>query len=289
MYVSDWILPPVSELAMVTHLMIGFWTTKGIFGGAENWVSDSSAAAEYKKAGIMVMIAAFGSSDFPTSDNKDAENCASELAKFVLDHGFNGVDVDYEDVRALESGTAVDWLVIFHNKLRELLPAGYLITHAPVAPWFVTSKYPGGGYSGLHRQIGNTVDWYNVQVDVARLSRAAVTNIPQFYIQAGAAYETCETLLHLSGGQFPGSSLFEMNKLEGIPLNKLAIGKLASPADGISSVSGGQDTPGYMPPADLKVSIKQASSEGWGIKVFVWQWHAGSQFFEQVLTGINER
>lgn len=72
--------------------------------------------------------------------------------------------------------------------------------------------------------------------------RGAVSNI-----------QTCETLLHQSGGQFPGTSLFELYTLEGIPLNKLAIGKLASPADGISSVPGAQDTPGYMPPEALKV------------------------------------
>lgn len=164
MYVSDWELPPVSELGMVTHLIIGFWTTQGIFGAAENWASNSSAAAEYKKAGITVMIAAFGSSDFPTTDNIDAQKAVADLAKFAIDHGFDGVDIDYEDVRALESGTAVNWLVMFHNKLRQVLPARYLITHAPVAPWFVSSKYIGGGYSGLHKEIGNTVDWYNVQV-----------------------------------------------------------------------------------------------------------------------------
>lgn len=289
MYVSDWGLPPVSELGMVTHLIIGFWTTKGIFGAAEHWASDSSVATAYQSAGITVMIAAFGSSDFPTSDKIDAQNSASNVAKFVVDNGFDGVDVDYEDVRALESGTAVDWLVLFHNTLRQLLPAGYLITHAPVAPWFVSSKYMGGGYSGLHKRIGDTVDWYNVQVGDAHKSRGAITKILQFYNQPGGAYQTCETLLHQSGGQFSGSSLFELNRLEGIPLNKLAIGKLASPADGISSVPGTQDTLGYMPPEALKVCMNQARSEGWGIRLCIWQWHAGNQFFEQVLAGTNDR
>lgn len=51
----------------------------------------------------------------------------------------------------------------------------------------------------------------------------------------------------------------------------------------------GQDTPGYMTPDALKVCIEQARSEGWGIRLSVWQWHAGNKFFEQVLAGINDR
>lgn len=53
------------------------------------------------------MIAAFGSSDFPTSDKIDAQNSATDLAKLAADNSFDGVEVDYEDMRALESGTAV--------------------------------------------------------------------------------------------------------------------------------------------------------------------------------------
>lgn len=88
-----------------------------------------------------------------------------------------------------------------------------------------------------------------------RTWRRAVTNISHVYNQPGGAYQTCETLLHLSGGRFPGSSLFGLYTLEWIPLNTLAFGTLASPADGISSVPGAQDNPAYMPPESRKVCI----------------------------------
>lgn len=199
MYVSDWELPPVSELGMITHLIISFWTTRGAMGAAEHWASDSSAAAGYKTAGITVMISAFGGTSSPTSDNIDAKSCASDLATFAIDNGFGGVDVNYEDVRALETGKAIDWLVVFHNELRQLLPAGYLITHAPVAAWFVASKYPGGGYSGLHDLIGNTVEWYNIQVGYAPNSFGSELTLHSSITKWGPMKHAIRCSIHLAG------------------------------------------------------------------------------------------
>ena len=54
--------------------------------------------------------------------------------------GLHRFKVDYEDFDAFNGGTtaAVDWLVSFTKQLRAQLPASdYIITHAPVAPWFV--------------------------------------------------------------------------------------------------------------------------------------------------------
>ena len=81
----------------------------------------------------------------------------------------------------------------------------------------------------------------------------------QFYNQG--LYGDCAGLLTSSGGAFPGSSLFEIPK-NGIPLNKLVIGKPATAADASN---------GYMDAATLGSCVKQAKAKGWNGGVMVWQ------------------
>ena len=81
----------------------------------------------------------------------------------------------------------------------------------------------------------------------------------QFYNQG--LYTDCAGLLTSSGGAFPGSSLFEIPK-NGIPLNKLVIGKPATAADASN---------GFMDPATLGSCVKQAKAKGWNAGVMVWQ------------------
>jgi chitinase len=97
----------------------------------------------------------------------------------------DGIDIDYEDFDAMnsETGSAENWIIKYHNALRAELPLGrmcsalsglcstsfaaeYIISHAPVAPWFTTNTtiYPFGAYRAVHKAVGNTIDWYNVQV-----------------------------------------------------------------------------------------------------------------------------
>ena len=81
----------------------------------------------------------------------------------------------------------------------------------------------------------------------------------QFYNQG--LYGDCAGLLTSSGGAFPGSSLFEIPK-NGIPLNKLVIGKPATAADASN---------GFMDPATLGSCVKQAKAKGWNAGIMVWQ------------------
>lgn len=61
------------------------------------------------------------------------------------------------------NGAAEAWLITFTQTLRAALPAGqYIITHAPVAPWF-SPIYTAGAYTKVHAQVGSLIDWYNVQ------------------------------------------------------------------------------------------------------------------------------
>ena len=72
------------------------------------------------------MVSAFGSTDAPTSNGADPIETANTMAAFVQQFGFDGIDVDYEDFNAINSGTgdAENWLISFTNQLRSQLPAG---------------------------------------------------------------------------------------------------------------------------------------------------------------------
>ena len=97
------------------------------------------------------MVAAFGSSDVPTSAGQDPVTLANNIAAWVKEWGLDGVDVDYEvcfgyasgsdtlelianiqqDFNAMDAGTAEAWLITFTTQLRSQLPSGdYIITHA---------------------------------------------------------------------------------------------------------------------------------------------------------------
>lgn len=81
------------------------------------------------------------------------------------------------DMSAMNSAQAVAWIVEFQTELRNLLPSPYIISHAPVAPWFTSANdYADGSYVTIHQQVGDTIDFYNVQ----------------FYNQGADQYVTCE-------------------------------------------------------------------------------------------------
>ena len=51
-----------------------------------------AAKKAYNDAGISVIISAFGSTVFPTTDNKDPTMLANELADFVTKYDLDGID-----------------------------------------------------------------------------------------------------------------------------------------------------------------------------------------------------
>lgn len=114
----------------------------------------------YHKAGIKVLVSAFGSTDMPTG--QDPATVAAALAKFVVDNQLDGADLDYEDNNAMNAGKGEAWLIACTRALRAALPAakGYIITHAPQAPYFMgPPRYPGGGYVYVDKEVGRDIDW----------------------------------------------------------------------------------------------------------------------------------
>ncbi|KAI8620879.1 glycoside hydrolase superfamily [Chytriomyces sp. MP71] len=234
-------------------ILLSFWTWgAGAVDMVQSWTQLDAATREkyvaaFHEAGKLVMVSAFGSTEFPTG--QDPVAVATKLAKFVTDYRLDGADVDWEDSAAFQNGTGEAWLITFTITLRKLLPSPkYAISHAPQAPYFVNDKkiYPNGAYLTVDKKAGSAIDWYNVQ----------------FYNQGDNRYDTCTTLLNTSGGPFPGTSIFEINAL-GVDLNKLVIGKPIATA-GVSNT-------GLMDVGALAACLVQAKGKGWRAGVMGWQ------------------
>ena len=155
-------------------------------------------------------MSAFGATEMPTG--QDPSSVATSLAKWVLDNNLDGVDIDYDN-ETMSTSTAENWLIAFQNKLRSLLP-NHLITHAPQAPYFSTTQYRAGGYITVDKQVGNTIDFYNIQ----------------FYNQGGTTYDSYDNFFKVSNGWSTGTAVKQLIDV-GIPMNKIVVGKPATQVD----------------------------------------------------------
>jgi len=254
--------PSVDDINGFNTFLLSFWTPSGPVDQAQEWVSlddgtRSSIKSAYQAAGIKLMVSAFGDQITPTTSNLDPNTTADQVASFVKQYSLDGVDVDYEDFAAINkmNGSAETWLIQFTTELRNQLPAGqYIITHAPVGPWFNAVHYTSGAYVAVNKAVGSLIDWYNVQ----------------FYNQ-GTDYETCDTLFTKSASS---TSVLQINAT-GVPLDKIVIGKPAL----VNSAGEG----GFMNTTALASCLTTAKAGGWNAGVMVWQYpQANSSWIQTV-------
>jgi len=254
-YVSGQTGPPnASVVSGFNVFILSFLLIEGAWDKAEEWTQltaaqRSSVKAQYAAAGIKLLVSAFGSTDTPTSSGADPVGTANTMAAWVIQYGLDGIDVDYEDFNAINAGNgkAEAWLATFTKQLRTQLPQGtYILTHAPVAPWFSPGLFGGGAYLTVESTVGSLIDWYNVQ----------------FYNQGSSEYTTCTGLLTTSSSTWPQSALFQI-AASGIPLSKLVIGKPATSSDASN---------GYMSPSTLATCLETAKNQGWNGGAMVWEY-----------------
>nr|VWO97811.1 Lmo1883 protein [Ganoderma boninense] len=284
-YSDYWVtgaLPAASTLKGYNVVALSFLTLTGAVDQAGNWAALSTAdkaakTAEYHNAGIKIIVSAFGATDTPTTSGANAFNIANTMAQWVKSNGLDGIDVDYEDLTAMNrgDGAAEQWVSEFTTTLRETLPKGqYILSHAPLAPWLApNSQFAAGAYVTINNNVGSLIDWFEYNGTADSDDIRPQYNV-QFYNQG--LYTDCTGLLTSSGGAFPGSSLFEIPK-NGIPLNKLVIGKPATEVDA---------TDGFMDPATLGSCVEQANAKGWNAGVMVWQFpHADAAWIQSAKGG----
>ncbi|KAJ6591530.1 glycoside hydrolase family 18 protein [Mycena vulgaris] len=246
--------PATSVVAGYNVFIISFLLTEGAWDKAFEWTTYTDAEratvkAQYAAAGIKLLVSAFGSTDVPTSSRVNPVTMATTMANWVKQYNLDGIDVDYEDFNAFDAGdgSAEAWLISFTTQLRTILPVGtYIVTHAPVAPWFAPNIWGGGGYLKVHASVGNLIDWYNVQ----------------FYNQGTSEYTTCANLLTTSSTTWPKTALFQIGA-SGVPLSKLVIGKPATT---------GAANNGFMSAATLAGCLATAKGQGWTGGAMVWEY-----------------
>ncbi|KAI0794033.1 glycoside hydrolase [Fomes fomentarius] len=264
------VLPPATQLAGYNVVALSFLTlAKGPFDQAAAYAAlppDQRAAkkAEYAQAGISIIASAFGETDKPTTTGADPVGTANTFAQFILDNQLDGIDVDYEDLDAMNKGdgAAEAWVTTFTQTLRQKLPQGqFILSHAPLAPWLSpNAQFAAGAYLTVNKNVGSMIDWYNIQ----------------FYNQGDTQYTDCEGLINTSGGTFPGSSVFEI-AANGVDLNKLVIGKPAP----------GDATTGIMDPTTLGQCVDQAKAKGWNAGVMVFQFPDADANFIKAAKGTS--
>ncbi|EJD07906.1 glycoside hydrolase [Fomitiporia mediterranea MF3/22] len=257
--------PDVSQVEGYNVFALSFLLIEGAFDKAEEWTQLSASQrsaikSQYAAAGIKLIVSLFGATDAPTSTGADPTQTANTMAAWVKQFDLDGVDVDYEDFNAINAGDgkAEAWLTTFTKQLRTQLPQGdFILTHAPVAPWFSPNKFGGGAYLTVNENVGSLIDWYNVQ----------------FYNQGTSEYTTCNGLLTSSSSTWPESALFQI-AANGVALNKLVIGKPATSGDASN---------GFIDPSTLAGCVAQAKNKGWNAGVMVWEFpDAAASWIETV-------
>jgi len=257
--------PDPSSLKGFSVFILSFLLLGGAADNAKAWETLTDAdrltiKAKFKAAGIKLMVSAFGSTDIPTTSKADPVATANTMAEWVKRHHLDGIDVDYEDFNAINAGdgSAENWLVTFTKQLRTKLPVGqYIVTHAPVAPWFSPKIWGGGGYLKVNSEAGNLIDWYNIQ----------------FYNQGVTEYTTAHGLLTASSSTWPDTAVFQIHA-SGVPLSKIVIGKPATSGDAAN---------GFMSTNTLASCLEEAKKSKWNAGVMVWEYpRAGSGWITAV-------
>lgn len=263
-------LPPVNQLKAINGLIFSFLTSNDTQFKLQAFTNASvaerrRALQSYHRAGVSVWASTFGGdpNEVPITKHYDPEALGYLHGEIAYGLGFDGIDVDLEDFPAfnMPDHSVVGWTVDYIKAVRKWLPAkeGFGLTAAPVAPWFTTSKktYCHGAFHAINKQIGHEIDYYNTQ----------------FYNQGVGSYDTCNTILNKNKlTDFPETSLFQIAR-NGVPLNKLVIGKPGWPIDAAN---------GWVAPEILSVCAKEASLKGWKGGFSSWQFgHANSQWFRE--------
>lgn len=250
--------PSADKVQPYNRLLLAFWESGGPTAASSSWASlpddkRQSILNDYHDKGIAVMVSAFGAGDSVIGKKKDPVKLAQDLAGWVNQHGLDGVDVDLEDFDSLQNDKdyALDWLSKFYTELSNSL-GGKPISSTPTA-WMYGSAFGSADsvYCKLNSAVGDKISWYNMQL----------------YNGAQGTWNNCDnTVKHSDNGAF--LALGDISGMCGIPMNKMAVGKLWD--KGELAHAGTEDQ--IMDPTALGQCLAGAGTGG----VMVWSASLGS-------------
>ena len=229
-----------------------YFGTSSEFGSSKDAIQQK-LMKDFHDGGVKLMISAFGSTQAPTTEGLDPTTTCNSLANFVKNNHLDGIDIDYTDNQAMDAGTGEAWLIKCTQAARDVLPKGkYYISHSPQAPYFAGAPtYKNGGYLKVHNEVGDLIDWYNVQ----------------YFNQGETRYDTYEELFISNTGAFAGTAVKQIMDNAGVTQEKLLIGKPVTVGD--------QANTGYVNPSSLGEMARRASSEiGWKAGLAMWQFES---------------
>ena len=200
----------------------------------------------YHKEGKKLLVSAFGNSEHPTSQGFNPLTVADKLAKFVIANNFDGVNVKYMDIPALQAGTATTWLITFFTQLRNLLPNHTIVVS--LRPCFTTDEYAGAGFRRVNKEAGSMIDFYNVE----------------YYNEGTTVYDSYDRVFISVGGEHPGTAMKDLIA-NGFESKKLVVGKTVSSTDLYNK--------GWVDPVELGQWAGRAFDElGWFAGVSLWEY-----------------
>ena len=152
---------------VLSHRNLAFLLSDGPHDQVLNWsnldpTTRQGIKQKYNAAGVSVVVSAFGETELPTTKGLDPTTLANQMSQFVLNTDLDGIDVDWEEIQLVtqQSGVGEQWLATFTQALRTQLPQGqFILTHAPVGPWFQPGFCPGGCYLTVDKTVGSLIDW----------------------------------------------------------------------------------------------------------------------------------
>jgi len=182
-YVPNWRpCPTAAQTAKYTHINIAFavtytWNPNGPVTcsntctiqpiGVCNNAPNPGLVSAWKAAGKKVIISFGGATmggHWDPAPNGCWEQCfgkedsvVSQLNNIVRNQGFDGVDIDYEYY--YETAAQQNFLTKVTTGLRSSLPAGSIVSHAPIDGDLV----PGKGYYEALKRVSSSVSFLNVQ------------------------------------------------------------------------------------------------------------------------------
>ncbi|CAM3928916.1 Glycosyl hydrolases family 18 [Vibrio aerogenes CECT 7868] len=227
-------------------VIFAFWVSpqEGASGAAASAAGNPALIDYVKQQGKRCLLSVGGSTFKPqTDDLSSAQAFGTGAAEFALQHGFDGVDFDIENIQL--NSTSLAWLAKATNACLSVSGAENLsISHAPQGPYFTGP----GGYAALESATQGRIDAYYIQ----------------YYNQGTWAYQSYEnydsmfaTTYNDSGRDYANpTSITSISQQQGIPAEKLYVGKPVSTKD--------LDGTGYLSPEDLTAILKQAKAAGIG-------------------------
>ena len=106
---------------------------------------------------------------------------------------------------------------------------------APQAPWFApNANWPSGAYTKVHAQVGDTIDFYNIQFfnqNMAGTMAYSTCTVINCSLMLALLTDNLIQDLVTTASVWPKTSVMEIHSTVNVPLEKIVIGKPLTASD----------------------------------------------------------